>query len=88
MSGEPPPAPGPAADVGLLPGVGPDVSLEVGGLDVVLGAPLKCAGEHLLVLFARRGVCHTRLGFDFLFVMNNTGVTCIIIIYLLYIIYL
>ena len=35
--GEPPAAVWPAADVGFLPGVSPDVGLQVAGLDVVLG---------------------------------------------------
>ena len=42
--GEPPPAVFPLADVGLLPGVGPQVSLEVAGLGVGLAAPRVVAG--------------------------------------------
>ena len=70
--GEPPPAAGPPAHVGLLPRVGPDVGLQVAGLDVVLAAPLEGAGEDLLVLLEGVGGV---VGFDFLFDITSR-VTC------------
>ena len=47
--GEPPAAVLPLADVGLLPGVGPQVGLQVGGLGVGLAAVVEGAGvdDHL-----------------------------------------
>ena len=70
--GEPPPAAGPPAHVGLLPRVGPNVGLQVAGLDVVLAAPLEGAGKDLLVLLEGVGGV---VVFDFLFDITSR-VTC------------